>query len=161
MPISNKHGISLLDQAKAQYNRCMEETVKASEREDCRDMLANAFQAYLAGNRDPRGGRALYGIKVLNVGPNGRPPDGEEVGLEFRFVQGAEYCCTQLECHFRVWDSEGWQSLRQQIHRQGIYIGYPMTIRVRVIVEAGVISGKYVEVATVQVPREVFFEEDV
>jgi hypothetical protein len=96
-------------------------------------------------------------LTVLNLQPNKLTSDGEDVDMEFRFVQGGEYCCTELGCHFHAWNANDWQSLRQQLHKQGVSIGYPMTIRIRVIVEAGAISSS--QAVAKQYSYERVFEE--
>jgi hypothetical protein len=110
-----------------------------------KEKLANAIQAYLAGNHDRNGNRVIYGIRVTDIRPSGRLPDGDDIDLEFRFLRGGDYCCTELGCHFLSYDLKGWQSLRLQMHKQDVSVGNPMTIRIRVVVEAGAIcSGQMV-----------------
>lgn len=106
-----------------------------------KEQLAKAFQAYLAGNHTwPEGTAASYGITVEDVYPNGRPPSGEEVCLEFRFCRGMSYCCTELGCHLNFFHATDWLRLRQLMGEESVGLGHPMSIRARVVIEVGAID---------------------
>ena len=65
--------------------------------------------------------------------------DWSVISLTMTLRSGTRYCCGALGCHIGLLFSEDYHRLREHLTATGFPVGKPMTLRVRWVVECGVL----------------------
>jgi hypothetical protein len=66
-------------------------------------------------------------------------PDCSVISLTMTLLSGTRYCCSEPGCHIWLHQSKDYQRLREHLTAAGFPISQPMTLRVRFVVESGVL----------------------
>jgi hypothetical protein len=94
-----------------------------------------AFAAYTAGNRGPTPAdpdvreRPDYGLSAAL--------DGNAIELALTFRAGAAYCCGEWQCHFMLFPTRRWDTLRRVLSAAGVEVAGRLELRVEVTIEEG------------------------
>src|SRR5262245_28388798 len=89
--------------------------------------LTSGFRAYIAGWPKRSDDRPSYGIDAA-----GFSTDRREISFDFTFRSGHEFCCYESGCHHGLLLDVDYERLRECFGKEGIEVGRPMIVRMKV-----------------------------